>query len=214
MLSESFQLSPIRIAFASHSKVIRNSVAPRATLSRVSFMSLSRGLSSLFDQTWDLNCLQLSATTTPTATCPWASRATVTGSVRVATRGCNGARPCWCSTGGPWGVWYHRPRIATCRRRRCPPRATYRMAATSRTPKRRICRPACRHCRPARCRSPWDRELGTRVSIMGFAGDWKDRRKRQRSEIAEIRLIVGREFSRGRLAEIPRENPVINSLVE
>lgn len=98
----------------------------------------------------------------PTVTCLWASRATVTGSARVVTRGCNAARPCWCSTNGPWDAWCRLRRTATCRRRRRPPKASYPRAVTSRNPRRRICRLECRRCLQARCRFPCERAAGTR----------------------------------------------------
>lgn len=109
-------------------------------------------------------CLQPSATTTPMATYLSASRATGTGNVREATRACNVAQPCWCSTGDLWDALYRQRRTATSRRRRCLRRASWPTVATSRK-RKRTCHPVCHPCRKARNRFPCDRAVEIRSLV-------------------------------------------------
>lgn len=101
------------------------------------------------------------ATTTRMGTFPWANRAIVTGNVKVDTRDCRDAPRCWCSIEGRWGASSRPPRTVTYPRPHPTSRAICPTEGTSRKRRKRIFRPAFRHCQPAHC--PYRFELAPEI---------------------------------------------------
>lgn len=101
------------------------------------------------------------ATTTRMGTFPWANRAIVTGNVKVDTRDCRDAPRCWCSIEDRWGASSRPPRIVTYPRPHPTSRAICPTEGTSRKRRKRIFRPAFRHCQPAHC--PYRFELAPEI---------------------------------------------------
>lgn len=94
-------------------------------------------------------------------TFPWANRAIVTGNVKVDTRDCRDAPRCWCSIEGRWGASSRPPRTVTYPRPHPTSRAICPTEGTSRKRRKRIFRPAFRHCQPAHC--PYRFELAPEI---------------------------------------------------